>query len=52
MSARQQPSGVQGAFRARDRERINHLEPANLKAAADWLNTFNCFRDARGTRRW
>ena len=32
---------------ARGRERINHLEPAGLKSAADWLNHFSAFWDAR-----
>jgi len=35
------------SVRARGRERINHLETANLKAAAEWLNYFNHFWDQR-----
>ena len=35
------------SVRARGRERINRLEPAKLKAAADWLNHFDRFWDGR-----
>lgn len=31
----------------RGRERINRLEPAGIKAAADWLNYFNRFWDEK-----
>jgi len=32
---------------SRGRERINRLEPANLKSAADWLNHFSQFWDEK-----
>ena len=32
---------------ARGRERINHLEPAGLKTATEWLNYFSQFWDEK-----
>jgi DNA-binding transcriptional ArsR family regulator len=32
---------------AKGRERINHLKPEALKSAADWLNYFDQYWDAR-----